>query len=61
MNGYGAMHAKIQLLKFPGYLRVVVPSGNLTSYDWGETGVLENVSDPCVLSLSDTAHEWLGG
>lgn len=44
MGGYGAMHAKIQLLKFPGYLRIVVPSGNLTRYDWGETGVLENVS-----------------
>ena len=43
MGGYGAMHAKIQLLKFPGYMRVVVPSGNLTPYDWGETGVLENV------------------
>ncbi|SPN98317.1 uncharacterized protein DNG_01367 [Cephalotrichum gorgonifer] len=44
MNGPGAMHAKIQLLKFPDYLRIVVPSGNLTSYDWGETGVLENCS-----------------
>ena len=38
------MHAKIQILKFPEYVRVVVPSGNLTRYDWGETGVLENVS-----------------
>lgn len=40
------MHAKIQLLKFPTYLRIVVPSGNLTRYDWGETGVLENVRNP---------------
>ena len=43
MGGYGAMHAKIQILKFPDYVRVVVPTGNLTRYDWGETGVLENV------------------
>lgn len=43
MGAYGAMHAKIQLLKFTNYLRIVVPSGNLTRYDWGETGVLENV------------------
>lgn len=38
------MHAKIQILKFLNYVRVVVPSGNLTPYDWGESGVLENVS-----------------
>lgn len=43
MGVHGAMHAKIQLLKFTDYLRIVVPSGNLTRYDWGETGVLENV------------------
>ncbi|KAK6952743.1 hypothetical protein Daesc_005037 [Daldinia eschscholtzii] len=39
----GNMHSKLQLLKFPSYLRVVVPSGNLVPYDWGETGVIENI------------------
>jgi hypothetical protein len=43
MNGPGAMHSKLQLLKYPGYLRVVVPTANLVPYDWGETGVMENV------------------
>ncbi len=39
------MHSKLQLLFHPTYLRVVVPSANLTSYDWGEMGgVMENVS-----------------
>lgn len=43
MNGPGSMHSKLQLLKFPGYVRVVIPTGNLVPYDWGETGVMENV------------------
>lgn len=38
------MHSKLQLLAYPSHLRVVVPSANLTKYDWGETGVMENVS-----------------
>jgi hypothetical protein len=37
------MHSKLQLLFYDQYLRVVIPSGNLTTYDWGETGVMENV------------------
>ena len=37
------MHSKLQLLKFPNYLRIVVPSGNMVPYDWGETGAVENV------------------
>ncbi|KAK0116055.1 hypothetical protein ONS95_013089 [Cadophora gregata] len=37
------MHSKLQLLAFSTHLRVVIPSANLTSYDWGETGVMENV------------------
>ena len=37
------MHSKLQLLSYSTHLRVVVPSANLTSYDWGETGVMENV------------------
>lgn len=38
----GSMHSKLQLLKYPQSLRIVIPSGNLVSYDWGETGVMEN-------------------
>lgn len=25
------------------YAKVVVPTGNLVPYDWGETGTMENV------------------
>lgn len=42
-NGIGSMHSKLQLLKFANHLRIVVPTGNLVPYDWGETGVMENV------------------
>ena len=31
------------LLKYEKYMRIVVPTGNLMSYDWGETGTMENV------------------
>ncbi|KAH7321545.1 tyrosyl-DNA phosphodiesterase [Rhexocercosporidium sp. MPI-PUGE-AT-0058] len=37
------MHSKLQLLSYSTHLRVVIPSANLTSYDWGETGIMENV------------------
>ncbi|UKZ68770.1 uncharacterized protein TrAtP1_009791 [Trichoderma atroviride] len=43
MHGVGAMHSKLQLLKYPSHLRVVIPTGNLMPYDWGETGVMENM------------------
>ncbi|KAM3508241.1 hypothetical protein MY10362_001301 [Beauveria mimosiformis] len=43
MNGPGSMHSKLQLLKYPKYLRLVIPSGNLVPYDWGETEVMENM------------------
>ncbi|CEJ81309.1 hypothetical protein VHEMI01445 [[Torrubiella] hemipterigena] len=43
MNGPGAMHSKLQVLKFPNHLRIAIPTGNLMSYDWGETGVMENM------------------
>lgn len=43
MTATGNMHSKLQLLKFANYLRIVVPTGNLVPYDWGETGVMENV------------------
>ncbi|RKF62697.1 putative tyrosyl-dna phosphodiesterase domain protein [Erysiphe neolycopersici] len=31
------MHSKLQLLAHPSHLRVVVPTANLVSYDWGES------------------------
>ncbi|PSR83300.1 tyrosyl-DNA phosphodiesterase-domain-containing protein [Coniella lustricola] len=39
----GCMHSKLQLLKYPKSLRIVVPTGNLVSYDWGEGGIMENM------------------
>lgn len=44
MNGPGSMHSKLQVLKFSTHVRIVVPTGNMVPYDWGETGVMENVS-----------------
>ncbi|KAI0166227.1 phospholipase D/nuclease [Xylariaceae sp. FL1272] len=43
MKPFGNMHSKLQILKFPNHLRVVIPTGNLVPYDWGETGVMENM------------------
>ncbi|TGO75353.1 hypothetical protein BELL_0218g00050 [Botrytis elliptica] len=38
------MHSKLQILAHPTHLRLVIPSANLTPYDWGESGgILENV------------------
>ena len=38
------MHSKLMLLFHKTYLRVVVPTANLTPFDWGEMGgVMENV------------------
>ncbi|KAK9466577.1 tyrosyl-DNA phosphodiesterase-domain-containing protein [Lipomyces arxii] len=38
------MHSKLQLLVYDHYMRVCIPSANMTSYDWGEDdGVLENI------------------
>ncbi|CAN8096868.1 unnamed protein product [Discula destructiva] len=39
----GCMHSKLQLLKYSKSLRIVVPTGNLVAYDWGETGAMENM------------------
>ncbi|KAJ5935928.1 hypothetical protein N7454_005226 [Penicillium verhagenii] len=36
------MHSKLMLLFHPGYLRIVVPTANLTMADWGETRLMEN-------------------
>ncbi|OAA54435.1 Tyrosyl-DNA phosphodiesterase [Cordyceps fumosorosea ARSEF 2679] len=43
MHGPGSMHSKLQVLKYAKYLRLVIPTGNLVPYDWGETGVMENM------------------
>ncbi|KAL8826790.1 MAG: hypothetical protein Q9170_007270 [Blastenia crenularia] len=37
------MHSKLMLLSYPTHLRVAVPTANLVSYDWGETGIMENM------------------
>ncbi|KAI0994689.1 hypothetical protein K3495_g13492 [Podosphaera aphanis] len=37
------MHSKLQLLAHPSHLRIVVPTANLVPYDWGETGIMENM------------------
>ncbi|ROV90301.1 hypothetical protein VSDG_08124 [Cytospora chrysosperma] len=42
-HGASCMHSKLQLLKFPTHIRIVIPTGNLVPYDWGETGVMENM------------------
>ncbi|KXX79467.1 Tyrosyl-DNA phosphodiesterase 1 [Madurella mycetomatis] len=43
MQAMGSMHSKLQLLKYGKYMRIVVPTGNLMPYDWGETGTMENM------------------
>ncbi|SPQ22375.1 5c7a7958-a57c-4b24-83ed-ea1e08282303 [Thermothielavioides terrestris] len=43
MQPVGSMHSKLQLLKYEKYMRIVVPTGNLMSFDWGETGTMENM------------------
>ena len=37
------MHSKLMLLAHPSHLRIVVPTANLVPYDWGESGVMENM------------------
>lgn len=36
------MHSKLMLLFHPDKLRIALPTANLVSYDWGETGEMEN-------------------
>ncbi|KAJ5260035.1 hypothetical protein N7497_011147 [Penicillium chrysogenum] len=36
------MHSKLLLMFHPGYLRIAVPSANLTPTDWGEDRLMEN-------------------
>ncbi|KAL9602859.1 MAG: hypothetical protein Q9219_001554 [cf. Caloplaca sp. 3 TL-2023] len=37
------MHSKLMLLSYDSHLRLVVPTANLVPYDWGETGIMENM------------------
>ena len=41
-RGFSKMHSKLMLLFYDNSLRIVVPSANLMSDDWGETGAMEN-------------------
>ncbi|KAI0901612.1 phospholipase D/nuclease [Annulohypoxylon nitens] len=43
MMSTGNMHSKLQLLKYPKHLRIVIPTGNFVPYDWGEDGIIENM------------------
>lgn len=38
------MHSKLMLLFHPSYLRIAIPTANLTATDWGENNLMENVS-----------------
>jgi hypothetical protein len=38
------MHSKLMLFYHPRYLRIAVPTANLTCTDWGENGLMENAS-----------------
>ncbi|KAK4114100.1 phospholipase D/nuclease [Canariomyces notabilis] len=57
MQTMGSMHSKLQLLKYEKYMRIVVPTGNLMSYDWGETGTMENMVFIIDLPKFETAEE----
>ncbi|KAK4106651.1 phospholipase D/nuclease [Parathielavia hyrcaniae] len=57
MQKMGAMHSKLMLLKYDRYLRIVVPTGNLMSYDWGETGAMENMVFVIDLPKFETAEQ----
>lgn len=47
------MHSKLLLMFHPGYLRIAVPSANLTPTDWGEDRLMENVCDYAYLMFLD--------
>ncbi|KAJ5147845.1 hypothetical protein N7526_001197, partial [Penicillium atrosanguineum] len=36
------MHSKLMLLFHPTYMRIAIPTANLTSTDWGENNLMEN-------------------
>lgn len=47
------MHSKLMLLSHPNHLRVAVPTANLVSYDWGETGIVRRcgLESPHVIQI----------
>ncbi|PHH51394.1 hypothetical protein CFIMG_003298RA [Ceratocystis fimbriata CBS 114723] len=53
----GIMHSKLMILKFASYLRIVVPTANFVSYDWGYTGAMENHVFLIDLPLRETSPE----
>ncbi|KAH8202228.1 hypothetical protein TruAng_003605 [Truncatella angustata] len=57
-SAMGNMHSKLQLLKFASHLRIVVPTGNLVPYDWGETGVMENMVFIIDLPVIEEPDRW---
>lgn len=50
------MHSKLMLLSHPSHLRVAVPTANLVSYDWGETGIVSQLHPESRLMY--TLCEW---
>lgn len=50
------MHSKLMLLSHPHHLRVAVPTANLVSYDWGETGIVSR----CLLDSRLSARIVMG-
>ena len=53
------MHSKLQLLFYETHCRLVVPTANLTTSDWGECGRLENmlfVIDLPLLCTADSSN-----
>ncbi|KAK4223704.1 hypothetical protein QBC38DRAFT_459054 [Podospora fimiseda] len=57
MNGMGTMHSKLQLLKYDKYMRIVVPTGNFTTHDWGVGGTMENMVFIIDLPKFETAEQ----
>jgi Tyrosyl-DNA phosphodiesterase len=57
------MHSKLMLLFYPTYLRIAIPTANLTPYDWGEPfrdlmgGVMENTVFLIDLPKRETANK----
>ncbi|KAK7966522.1 tyrosyl-DNA phosphodiesterase domain-containing protein [Apiospora aurea] len=47
----GSMHSKLQLLRFPNHLRIVVPSGNFVPYDWGRRGLRRMCEAPPTMPI----------
>jgi hypothetical protein len=52
------MHSKLMLLFHRDYLRIVVPTANLTTFDWGENGLMENVSKNPELSAMELTTDY---